>query len=431
MTGSRRTVALIAGLLASGTAQFCAAQTSPSFEPFKASARYELNETAGWQVTAPTGADTPQHYRYVIRRNNLDPVASGTLDLSGPTRIEITLDQPAMLYVEVASTGPDAKPIALGAAVAPDRLQPSVPEPADFDRFWSRKISALNRVPARPRLTQKTADRAGVDYFTLQMDHVDGRHVYGQVAKPQQPGKFPGLVLFQWASPPYPLQPQWVTERAAQGWLVVNIQPHDVLPDAPQSYYDALPQALKEYSNIGRDDRDPNYFLQMYLADYRAVDYLASRPDWDGTTLIVMGTSMGGQQSLCAAAFNPQVTGVIAHMPSGADSNGPQHGRAAGYPFWHAPNAQALKTSLYFDTVNCAARIRVPTLVSMGYLDTVAPPVGIHIAFNQIRGFKEVVPLIDSPHNHLATPEQEAPFTRRAEQWLQTFLAGGDVTTLP
>jgi cephalosporin-C deacetylase-like acetyl esterase len=39
----------------------------------------------------------------------------------------------------------------------------------------------------------------------------------------------------------------------------------------------------------------------MYLGDYRAVEYLASLPDWDGKTLVVMGTSMGGQQSLCVA----------------------------------------------------------------------------------------------------------------------------------
>ena len=58
----------------------------------------------------------------------------------------------------------------------------------------------------------------------------------------------------------------------------------------------------------------------MYLADIRAVDYLASRPDWDGKTLVVMGTSMGGQQSLCTAALNPEVTALIVHVPAGADT---------------------------------------------------------------------------------------------------------------
>ena len=44
-----------------------------------------------------------------------------------------------------------------------------------------------------------------------------------------------------------------------------------------------------------------------------------------------------------------------------------------------------MKTAEYFDTVNCAARIKVPSLVSMGFIDTVTPPVGIWAAFNQIK----------------------------------------------
>ena len=118
-----------------------------------------------------------------------------------------------------------------------------------------------------------------------------------------EPENSHALVIFQWASPPYPLQKSWVTQYASAGWLALNIEPHDVLPDQPKSYYDALPKRIKEYQSIGNDDRDNSYFLQMYLADYRAVDYIAGRPDWDGKTLVVMGTSMGGQQSLCVAGL--------------------------------------------------------------------------------------------------------------------------------
>jgi len=55
----------------------------------------------------------------------------------------------------------------------------------------------------------------------------------------------------------------------------------------------------------------------MYLADYRAVEYLASRPDWTAKTLVVMGTSMGGQQSLAVAGLNPKITHLIVNEPAG------------------------------------------------------------------------------------------------------------------
>ena len=137
-----------------------------------------------------------------------------------------------------------------------------------------------------------------------------------------------------------------------------------------------------------------------------------------------MGTSMGGQQSLCAAGLNSKVTAMLINVPAGADANGTAHGRKIGYPNWDVSDPKVLETAQYFDTVNCAARIKVPSLVSMGFIDTVTPPVGIWAAFNGIKGPKEVAPMIDSPHNHLATPEQSLPWTQRSTAWLGTLVAG-------
>ena len=399
---------------------------SLTLTPLKPGGIYALGERAGWQVSAPESAEG-REYSYTIKKNNLEVIKTGTLDVSKPATIETTLNEPAMLYVEIDDGDPATELRAVGAAIAPAQLRPVVPKPRDFDRFWAEKIKRLQAVPANPVLTPKDTSKSDVEHFILKMDHIDNRHIHGQVAKPKREGKFPGLVILQWASPPYPLEPEWVTDRAAEGWLAVNIEPHDVLPDQPKEYYDALPQELKEYHKIGINDRDKNYFLYMYLAAYRAVDYLASRPDWDGKTLVAMGTSMGGQQTLCVAGLNPKVTALITHVPAGADTHGPLHGRASGYPNWPTDDAKILATSPYFDTVNCASRIKVPSLVSMGFIDTVTPPVGIFTAFNQIRGYKEAVPLIDAPHNHLATPEQQAPYENRSREWLRTLAAGGDV----
>lgn len=52
----------------------------------------------------------------------------------------------------------------------------------------------------------------------------------------------PGPRHLQSASPPYPLQ-QRVSGRAAEGWLEFNVELHDVLPDQPPSYYEALPDS--------------------------------------------------------------------------------------------------------------------------------------------------------------------------------------------
>ena len=377
----------------------------PLYVPFHASGIYALGETAGWNVTLPWNAKPAT---YVVRENNLTEIGHGMIEPGKPMKIEATLKSPGMVYVEITESALDAKPHALGAAVAPEKIAPSVPAPADFDAFWKAKIAQLRNTRG-------------------EMNHVGGKHVWGQVAKPHDSTnkkKYPGLLILQWASPPYPLQKAWVTDRAAEGWLAVNIEPHDVMPDQPKEYYEALPAAIKQYNSIETRDRDKNYFLQMYLADIRAVDYLASRPDWDGKTLVVMGTSMGGQQSLCAAGLHPKVTAMLINVPAGADASGTAHGRKIGYPFWDANDAQVMKTAPYFDTVNCASHIKVPSLVAMGFIDTTTPPVGIWAAFNELKGPKEAAPMIESPHNHLATPEQSQPWTQRSAAWLAALVNG-------
>jgi cephalosporin-C deacetylase len=402
-----------------------AAPPALSAAPDRATGIYHVGDRVGWTLTLAPGQEA-QGWHFAIRSNGLAVLSEGALSFAGGhARLEVPAGEPGMLLAVLNPPSPADKPVTLGAAVDPQALRPSVDRPGDFRRFWRAKLQQLAAVPAHPVLSPGPSGEPGVDYATIVMDSVGGAHIHGQLARPAGGARLPGLVIFQWAGGPYPLQKEWVTGRAAQGWLVLNIEPHDVLPDQPPSYYEALPAALKSYHTIGLTDRDRSYFLAMYLADQRAIEYLAGRADWDGRTLVVMGTSMGGQQSLCAAGLSPRVTAVIVNEPSGADASGPLHGRLAGYPNWPADNPRALATAQYFDTVSCAPGIRVPALISMGFTDTVAPPAGIWTAFNLVRGPKEAVPMVDSPHNNFATAEQQRPYTQRAEEWLTALRTTG------
>jgi cephalosporin-C deacetylase-like acetyl esterase len=198
--------------------------------------------------------------------------------------------------------------------------------------------------------------------------------------------------------------------------LTLNVSSHD-LP---------LNQATgvsSNYQTIGNTDKETSYFLNMYLRDSRAIDYIASRPDWDGKTIVAMGTSMGGQQSLATAGLNPKITAVLVNVPSGADSNGDLHGRKAGYPNWPSNNPKVMETALYFDTVNFAPRIKAATLAAMGFIDTISPPAGIWTTLNQIPGAKEAVPMIESDHNNI-TPQKQGAWDARSKEVLRSILNG-------
>jgi cephalosporin-C deacetylase len=400
---------------------------SPTVAPFNKTGIYDLGEKAGWTLKMPDGATSPAgKYTYTIKKNNAVAIQSGEVDLSSrAATIEVSVNEPAMLYMEL--TPPSGKPMVFGAAVAPTKLKPAVERPKDFDDFWNAKIAMLKGIPENPVVTPGESGKPDVDYSTIKMDHINGTHVYGQIAKPSKPGKYPALLVVQWASPPYPLQKSWAVDPAAGGWIVLNIEPHDVLPTEPPAYYAALPDDIKNYTSIGQTDRDKNYFLEMYLRGYRAVDYLASRPDWDGKTIVVTGGSMGGQQALAIAGLHPKVTHLMAEEPAGCDMSAGLHGRQQGYPFYPTNNPKVMEVAQYFDCINFAPRIKATSLIAMGFVDTVTPPCGIWVAFNLIPGPKVVAPMPEAPHNNTATWEQQQPYYSRYGEWLKVLAKGGKV----
>ncbi|MGH8218487.1 MAG: acetylxylan esterase, partial [Steroidobacteraceae bacterium] len=255
----------------------------------------------------------------------------------------------------------------------------------------------------------------GVALYRAQLDSV-GSHVQGYLAMPARAGRFPALIIYQYAGV-YALDPNTVMDRAAQGWLAFDVDSHDLAPDQGTG-------VPADYASIGDTDRDTSYFLGMYLRDTRAVDYIETSRHWDHRTIVLLGTSMGGQQSLVTAALNPgRVTAVLVNEPSGADSNGALHGRYVGYPWWHTTDPRVLGTARYFDTVNFASRIDAPALVTMGFIDRTVPPAGVWTALNQIPAPKEAIPLVQSDHNNY-TPQKQAAWFQRSEEVLASLLVG-------
>jgi cephalosporin-C deacetylase len=415
------------------------------FRPYHASGLYDVGDTVGWIVsrgpTAPTYA-----YKWTIRRNNKDVLKEGKLDLSsGKDRIEVVGDQPEMIYVAIepyadfsgASVAPDAGAIAahsfvggntgrnnglyaVGAAVAPGRLGLSTQRPPDFDAFWDAKLSAQAKVPINPSVTPIPSDIPGIEESMFALDAM-GSKVHGYIATPARQGHFPALVQLQYAGI-YALDPHWAAQRASDGWLVINVDAHDKLPS------DRSGEIPRSYVEVGNTDREKSYFLNMYLRDSRALDYLFTRPDWDRKTLVLIGGSQGGQQSFALAGLHPEkITAVLVCVPAGADTNGDLHGRKSGFPNWPSDNPKAMETALYFDPVNFASRIKAPVMAGMGFIDTVSPPAGVWTALNQVPGPTEPLPLIESEHDNF-TPDKGRACPARTQQILDSLRVGAKYT---
>jgi len=454
-----------------------------TFTPYHSNGIYKIGETVGWTVTPRP--DAPAYaYKWTVRRNNAVVLEEGKLDLSsGKDKIEIVGDQPEMIYVAIepyaalaaAPTAPSASGTsagqsgsaspnqnsqtpdaastaaaqsgstagnpggspqppqwiggntgrnnglyAVGAAVAPTEIRLSTPRPVDFDAFWDGKLALQATVPLDAVITPVPTDVPGMEMSMFALDAL-GSKAHGYIARPVAEGKYPALILLQYAGV-YALNKHPDAEHAADGWLVLNVDSHDKLPSDPSGGIPA------NYNAVGNTDREKSYFLDMYLRDSRVLDYLATRQDWDGKTVVLTGGSMGGQQSIVLAGLRPdKVTDVLVCVPAGADTNGDLHGRKAGYPYWPSDNQDAMNAALYFDTVNFASRIKAPVMAGFGFIDTVSPPAGVWTMLNQIPGPKEPVPVIDSEHDNYTYMKME-PCHARTRDILDLLVKGGVYT---
>ena len=389
---------------------------------------YQPGETIRWNLQVKGTEDAQA--TYVLKQGGLTEISQGAVKLSnGEGQIEGRLEDPGWLLVEVTVRSGTNKAVkALGGAlVSPDGIQPSAPRPADFDAFWAEKLKELAGVPMNPELIPAESGKAGVDYFKVSMGNIRGSHIRGQLARPQKGEKLPAMLIVQWAGV-YGLQKSWVTDRAAEGWLVLNISAHDLPIDEPEQFYsDQSKGPLKDYPSIGNDDPETSYFLRMYLSCYRAAHYVTDRAEWDGRTLVVTGGSQGGLQSFVTAALHPKVSAVLACVPAGCDLNGPEAGRIPGWPMWHwntkgKDEAKVRGVARYFDVVNFAPRITCPVLVGAGLIDTVCPPPGIFSACNQLKCPKEVVVLPVGEHGEKAGSHRA--YYARFDAWKDTLVKG-------
>jgi cephalosporin-C deacetylase-like acetyl esterase len=445
-----RTSTLIALLAA------CSCVGQVVLTPKNADGLYKAGEKVVWTVK-PGSDSKATNATYSVRKNGATQILQqGTLDLSsGGVTIEVGLDEPGELVLNVTpqaqletdSAASSTNSVASltnaldngprgtssggfggfgrgqtrdGAIVDAGQLKACLPRPEDFDAWWSKKLEELYAVPANPKLEKIEVNITNIEYYKITLDNINGTHVQGQLAKPAKEGKFPALLQLQYAGV-YQLQRPWVTDRARAGWLALNVLAHDMPIDDRDEIQRLSRGPLNNYQNIGNTNRETSYFLRMYLGDCQALKYLASRPDWDGKTLVVMGESMGGQQSFATVGLlgeKLKVTAMICHVPSGADVGARNKGRSMAYPNW--PNRpEVIETARYFDTANFASRIKCPSLVSFGLFDGTSPPTGVISAFNLIAGRKELLPL----HSDHGGPGQQPRVVRR-DEWLADLVKG-------
>jgi len=315
------------------------------------------------------------------------------LRTSGFLRIVVSAELDGRVYRGLATAGFD-----------PEKIQPTVQMPTDFESFWSNAKTALSKIPFDVKSTllpEKCTEKVNVYHVSLQ--NIGNSRVYGILCVPKADGHYPAVLEVPGAGV------RGYTGNislAEKGVITLQIGIHGLPVMLDPLVYTSLWQgALSRYWNNGLDDRDQFYYKRVYLGCIRANDFLVSLPQFDQKNLAVQGASQGGALSIVTASLDPRIKYLSSFYPALSDMTGYLFGRAGGWPHYldsinYTVNAtkEKLKVIPYYDVVNFAKKLKVPGIYSWGFNDETCPPTSIFAVYNSISAPKDNYIAQDTGH---------------------------------
>lgn len=343
-----------------------------------------------------------------------------------PHVVKGTLRQPGFLRVTAtAVVNGQSYSGSAAAGFSPERIEPSITMPEDFEAFWHAAIDSARRVPLRPVMTlmpQRSTPTVTVYHVSFQNQAANSR-LYGILSVPTAPGKHPALLVLPGAG----VRPYFPdTAIARRGIIHLRLGIHGIPVDRDSLLYNELrATALARYYTYGLEDRDLYYYKRVIVGVVRAGDFIYQLPEFDGTTYGVEGGSQGGGLAIIAGALDPRVKGISVSHPAMIDQLAFLKRRAGGWPHLFSDTTpvvakrEKMETIRYYDVVNFARILRVQGIYSWGFNDTVVPATSVYAAYNLITAPKEAV--IAPTAGHGRVPAQVA----RMNAWIFRLLGRG------
>lgn len=298
-----------------------------------------------------------------------------------------------------------------GAGAGLGRIKPD-PAPCDFDAFWEKQFSRLERIPLLSRREVATnpipGDESRIEAVEIACAGL--RPVTGYVIRPTSAAgeKFPiRLQFFGYGVSEHrpPCGRYWKDE------IVFEVNAHGI-PLAELGGTESDLKAMKSricsngfsYARDPVENADPEtaYFNGMVLRVKRALQYAKTLSDWNGKDLIASGGSQGALQALWAAGCGEGVSEVDISIPWCCDIRG-NMGRKGWYLAW-------TKALGYYDAINWARRIPNDCFVNItraGLGDYTCPPMGIVKLWNVMTCPKRLTWVQGSQHGYIPCQSYE------------------------
>jgi cephalosporin-C deacetylase-like acetyl esterase len=326
--------------------------------------------------------------------------------------VRAAMDRPGWLYFGFEIIGKDGNPLQgegiykhkmkptivgeIGALYDGDKIKAIDSRPADFDAYWDSCRAKLDQVPLKSKLTESDVPKAlrgKVKCYSIEVKCLGRTPVTGYLAVPAnaKSKSLPACVDYLsmvWKDASKPV----AVATASKGVLALYVSWHGLPTGKTDKEYEDIARTwYEEGGKAGDTDRDAWFGHDMFFRVMRALDFIKSRPEWDGKNLVVRGGSLGGMQTIAAAALDKDVTMAVVSVPSGCEYNGYKQGRDAAALYRGKESVARIEadprravTLAYHDAVNFAPRIKCDIYVCTGFADELCTPSGVFTFYNAL-----------------------------------------------
>ncbi|KQY21827.1 acetyl xylan esterase [Cellulomonas sp. Root485] len=308
-----------------------------------------------------------------------------------------------------------------------ERYRSCVPEPGDFDAFWSSTVREARRHEVLVDVVPVATGLTLVETWDVTFAGFDGHPVRAWYTRPAGVSSdLPAVVEYLGYGRGRGLPQERLTwPSAGYAHLLMDTRGQGGQYGSGGDTPDPVGSDPAAPGFVTRGILDPaTYYYRRVLVDaVRAVDAARALPGVSHVAAV--GNSQGGGIALAVAGLVPDLAAVMVSAPFLCDipralaiTDADPYGEIVRYLAVHRGAAdQAMRTLSYVDGVHHARRATAPALFATGLRDTICPPSTVFAAHNAYAADREIAVY---PYNH--HEGGEAHHTARQLTWLAARL---------